>query len=218
MSIDTWNGETPPLGPGTVGLWRVLDPRVALASFVKTPFSVGERARPKGLFVFLLALVAGGLVALTSHPELLILCAVGAFVAVLYSAPPRELARRGQGELAALATLGPGVVLGAVCLFLGRAPASAVFPSFSVGLLVAALLIAIVLPVLAVAGGATPRALASPAGGPCAGVPFAGVPFAGAPSLSLRTASDGPIPVRARATAFLASVTGGLGLAVAFLI
>ena len=34
----------------------------------------------------------------------------------------------------------------------------------------------------------------------------------------LRTVSDGPIPVRARVTAFLASVTGGLGLAVAFLI
>ena len=199
MSIDTGNRETSPLGPRRP---------VALASFAKTPFPVGGRARSEGLLVLLLALVAGGLVALPSHPELLILGAVGAFAAVLYTAPLRELARRGRGELAALAAFGPGVVFGTVCLFLGRVPASAIFLSFSVGLLVAALHIAFVLPVLAVAGGATPRVLASPAG----------VPFAGAPSLSLLTVSDGPIPVRARVTPFLAFVTGGLGLAVAFLI
>ena len=186
------------------GVWRLVDPKIALASFVpfvagaalahmagatidpliaagafaaiffvevgknaindlvdwrsgadaavtaeeRSPFSGGKRTIVDSLLteddltaIAWIAMIAAGAigvaVASLTNPALLILGAVAAGVAAVYSLPPFKLSYRGFGELAVLLTYGPGIVIGSVLLFQAPMTREVVTTSFCLGLIIA---------------------------------------------------------------------------------
>lgn len=81
--------------------------------------------------------VIGTLVAESTRPELLMLGAAAALIAVVYSVPPVKLSYRGLGEGAGFLTYGPGIVIGSVLLFGGRITLDVITIAISLGLLIA---------------------------------------------------------------------------------
>jgi len=302
--------EDTSLSPKTLGLWRLLDPKIALASFIpfllgaaishhagayvapdlfllalvalfavevgknavndlydfrsgadtgvldeeRTPFSGGKRVIVEGLLTeaetshvgwsaFIVAAAAGGLAALLSRPELLLLGAAGAFVAYAYTAAPLKLCYRGLGEIAVFLAYGPGIVLGTTYLFLGRVEAGAMYASLVMGALVANVLLVNELPDERPDREAGKRTLVVRLGRegavrlvaalfvlafavavlgigttPRLVAAWIGIPFAAASLSLLGLAGKGPIPVKAQVSTLLAFAVSGLSLAVAFIV
>lgn len=221
----------------------------------RTPFSGGKRVLVDGLLteeetahVAVLALLAaialGGLVALIARPSLLGLGAVGAFVAIAYTAPPFRLCYRGLGEAAVFAMYGPGIVLGTVLLFRPQVPSTALWAAGTLGLLVANVLLVNELPDARADAAAGKRtlvvrlgtkrsirlvaavfvvALALPFMGIATGETWrlaavaAGIPFAVGAVLRLRGAEARPFPVPAQIATLLTFVVAGLALFVALM-
>ncbi len=222
----------------------------------RTPFSGGKRVLVDGLLTerqvianafagFAFALLLGVYLAVAVDPRLFVLGAAAAAVSIAYTAPPFKLSYRGLGEAAVFVTYGPGIVLGAQALFQRRITSAAVWVSFSLGALIANVLLVNEIPderadraagkrtwvvrlgrrrasraavaLFALAFGLPILALATGQTASVAGL-LLGVPAAIVAVRELKRSAETAAVVRAEAATLIAYVLAGLGLVLAFVL
>lgn len=118
----------------------------------RSPFSGGKRVLVDRLLtrqdlwvISWIAFGAAGLIGLEvasrTSPLLLLLGMAAAAISIVYAEPPLKLSSRGLGELAVLLVYGPSIVVGTMMMLRAQVTPEALLASFSLGLLIANVLL-----------------------------------------------------------------------------